>query len=436
MSKSKVDRTDFRKFSKAKGLRESTFPFAEKGLTHFRKIFSTLGWLFLFSVLAIVFRVIRSLIPDTVAEAEIPQIGETPQAEASPLEALNLNLPTELLGSLSIESVKTGALGIADASLRVIVIVFASTAVIFAVKLALHIVAYAFLTVRRWRYFERETLMNDFRAERLRRRLIGEADARERLSNAKARVKDEDSREGNRASIESKSTVEALKIFCKMKVRVNTRQNKSGNQISRRYEISFKWPSNKSVADELFKLTEGLDDLANTIEAGDVSFGERVDASDRSKLSFEGVLIVKDKYAFEVSTEDTSGEVYEYSFPLTLLIDRRAKRQEMKELAEEWANSTASALDNLLTTAKSSVKRSNVVVGASTALFEYDMAFSMDLSKTQRLGESLDSVFKTSGCDVAVVNGKLQVTIPLPSDLSLPIDVGEMYRGVFGKDAA
>ena len=63
------------------------------------------------------------------------------------------------------------------------------------------------------------------------------------------------------------------------------------------------------------------------------------------------------------------------------------------------------------------------------------MSFNLNINGIDKMGSNIDSIFKTSGTSVQIVNGNLQIVIAVPKEYALPIDVGEMYRKVFGRDA-
>ena len=122
---------------------------------------------------------------------------------------------------------------------------------------------------------------------------------------------------------------------------------------------------------------------------------------------------------------------YEHAFPLDLLIDHTEEITKKKDQALRWATQTASAIDNLLSTSKTQANRQKVDVGSSSALFIYDMSTAIDIKNMDSMAETFNSAFKTKGSTISIDAGRILITIPLPKQFKLPIDVPSMYREVF-----
>ena len=106
---------------------------------------------------------------------------------------------------------------------------------------------------------------------------------------------------------------------------------------------------------------------------------------------------------------------YESAYPITDLVDRQDTIDAKKELASEWAQRTGAMLDRFLITAKMKVTRINTNVSSSKATYLYDMALDSNLSGGfNKFDDTLDKTFKLKGSTVNVVNGCLEIVLPIP----------------------
>ena len=132
--------------------------------------------------------------------------------------------------------------------------------------------------------------------------------------------------------------------------------------------------------------------------------------------------------------EDEDTATYEYTFKLSHLIDKRAEIKRLTHQANLWAERTGDAIDGILTTSNAKVDRLSTSVSASNALFTYKISFRIDVQNFEKFQESFDTIFNTTGTSVQIKNGDLLIAVPLPKELIVPIDVGSMYREIFGND--
>lgn len=293
------------------------------------------------------------------------------------------------------------------------------------------IAMYIVNVMMRWRAYERECLKSDWIALRLRRRLLKAMKIRQRMRSLSRQISNAGENSDTSSYI---SRLEALRLINQMMVQVNVRESLDTDAILRYYMVSIELPSAEDEYDELMKYVKSFSTLATRVARGKVSFGEMEISSDRSRMWFSDSVAVLDKYRREVE-EVVEDEIYEYSFPLTLLVDRRQEIAEKVDAASVWAERTGQALDKLFATKNTAAKRLKTRLGAASVMYEYEMSFNLNINGMDKMGSNIDSIFKTSGTSVQIVNGNLQIVITVPKEYALPIDVGEMYRKVFGRDA-
>ena len=394
----------FKEYAKSRELEVNDFPHARLGR----------------SFLKMIIRIVKTILVLFVIGFVINQLPVDPD------ETFGESLPDDRLREI-VWVVASGFLHTLD-SLGVILNTVCYALIVLIIAL---IAMYIVNVMMRWRAYERECLKSDWIALRLRRRLLKAMKIRQRMRSLSRQI----SKAGENSDTSSyTSRLEALRLINQMMVQVNVRESLDTDAILRYYMVSIELPSAEDEYDELMKYVKSFSTLATRVARGKVSFGEMEISSDRSRMWFSDSVAVLDKYRREVE-EVVEDEIYEYSFPLTLLVDRRQEIAEKVDAASVWAERTGQALDKLFATKNTAAKRLKTRLGAASVMYEYEMSFNLNINGMDKMGSNIDSIFKTSGTSVQIVNGNLQIVIAVPKEYALPIDVGEMYRKVFGRDA-
>lgn len=399
-----MSKKSFKEYAKSRELEANDFPHARAG----RKILKTM------------INIVKVLILVYVLSFFLDQLPTEPDENLG--QSLTDDRARELLWVIA-----SGSLHTLD-SLGFALSMFID---VLSALLAILIVVYMMNVVSRWRAYERGCLKSDWTAIRLRKRLLKSLKVRQKMKSLQRQISNASE---NSDTSQYTSRLEALKLINQMSVQVNVRESLDTDAVLRYYSVSIDLPSAEDEYDDVMKYTKAFSTLATRVARGKVSFGEMEISSDRSKMWFSDAVAVKDKYRRAV-VEQIDDQVYEYSFPLTLLVDRRQERATKIEAASVWAERTGQALDKLFATKNTAAKRLKTKLGAASVMYEYEMSFNLNLNGMDRMGSNIDSIFKTSGTTVQIVNGNLQIVIAVPKEYSLPIDVGEMYRKVFGQDA-
>lgn len=295
---------------------------------------------------------------------------------------------------------------------------------------------------RRAHEFERNIIKNDIIAVALYRKIQNSLRIHKRLSEAKRAARPKSSGNGlsEAPSADNIAKVDELKAMRKMDIRVNTRQKLASDKINTMYSIYMDLPLDETVASNLLKRVENLNETVTRLAKGVVTIGGYQVTEDRQTIVFQGETPdIDDPYNYDerlANKADDNVEVvyYESAYPITDLVDRQDTIDAKKELASEWAQRTGAMLDRFLITAKMKVTRINTNVSSSKATYLYDMALDSNLSGGfNKFDDTLDKTFKLKGSTVNVVNGCLEIVLPIPKDYNIPINVPTLYRQAFGE---
>lgn len=297
-------------------------------------------------------------------------------------------------------------------------------------------VAYAVVAILRWRSFERNVLRSDRRAKKLRKSLLKEKNISRLISDQQnANQKERENSDRNKTSLENEIKLEALKAVSKLKVSVNERQSLDSEDVMRYYAISIDMPNSQKKRDAIISLIDDVGQTANRIDYSELRFGDYLEFEDGSKVVFQDAYKIKDKYAKAEAALKQDDRKSEFSIDLSLFNDEQAEIDAKKLSANRWAKVQADVLDNFFKTKGLTSRQLNVVVGASTALIEYELSLDLkNLNSLDSYSKVIDSVFDITGTTITISGKKMSVTLPLPVENKLPIDVPTMYRQTFGSE--
>lgn len=422
---------DFHEIAEARGFSNTYYPHAAKGQSLMRLILKSLKFSSIFAVGFFISKMFEIFL-----KVDKPDLNELSgsgrswydlssgtidiDAITADLQPKNLLFLLRNIGSL-IVSILEWTTAIVSISLLILILIL--------------IPVWITIAIMRNRNYERNCLINDITASNLKSALIRRMGLNRRLRAlnkrySKARESSTDQVDSIEIDLRALQSIKAMRVF------VNTRQSLNGDEIETQYRIEFTTEDDYAAYEKMMQELKKIDNIADVAMRGKVSFGQISESKDRSTLTVKAVKIEEDKYDFSdwVDDEDADSQVYEYTFKLSHLKDKRLEIKKLSHKAQLWADRTGSALDEILTTSNAKVDRLSTFVSASNALFTYKISFRIDVQNFEKFQDSLDTAFGTTGTSVQIKDGNLLIAIPLPSELIVPIDVGSMYREIFGDD--
>jgi hypothetical protein len=436
----------FKERSKEMDYSNLNYPYADKGPTKMRRLENTIFAMIAFTASSALFGYIGNSIkvenpvkPQEIAN-QAQQIGQSANDSSQLISKLfNTDFGLSNLqngGSTYLlkNTLKNISLG-ASSLCKFIAIMLLIVSFILLLNYLLNV-------KRRAHEFERNIIKNDIIAVALYRKIQNSLRIHKRLSEAKrtARPKSSGNGPSEAPSADNIAKVDELKAMRKMDIRVNTRQKLASDKINTMYSIYMDLPLDETVASNLLKRVENLNETVTRLAKGVVTIGGYQVTEDRQTIVFQGETPdIDDPYNYDerlANKADDNVEVvyYESAYPITDLVDRQDTIDAKKELASEWAQRTGAMLDRFLITAKMKVTRINTNVSSSKATYLYDMALDSNLSGGfNKFDDTLDKTFKLKGSTVNVVNGCLEIVLPIPKDYNIPINVPTLYRQAFGE---
>lgn len=416
------------------------YPYADKGPKKMRRLQVT----FVSSLISFISSFICKFISNSIKVNAV----NLSQTAATASETVNNDSSNKVVGLISWFSGAGGALTSSGTVFKqVIKTVFLSISfitkilgILLILLSIIFLINYLINVVKRNREYERNVIINDFKAVALYRKVQGSLKISKRLREAKKSARPKSSGGSSEPpSADSLSKVEEFKLLRKMDIRINTRQKLTSNKINTIYSIFVEVPLDEQTTQSLIKRMETLNDTFTRLARGQVTMGGYLITEDRQLMVIQGETPdLDDPYDYSKQVEklkekDVEIKYYDSAYKISNLVDRTADIESKKALAEEWAHRTGEMLDRFLITSKMKVTRINTNVASSKATFVYDLATDSNLSSGfSKFDEALDKTFKTVGSSVGIVNGHLEVVLPIPKEYRISINVPSLYRDAFG----
>lgn len=424
----------FKERSKELDYSNLNYPFADKGPKKMRRLQNTIFLTIIFKLLNVIFIYIGDhLKANPVVKNPQPAMTDSPDfvQKVFGLDYKSLGLTDGGIDGLLKNLGKNVSYFLGHT--------FNVVYIILIIAIIILLIDYLWNVKKRAHEFERNIIKNDIQAVGLYRKIQNSLQIGKRLSEAKRAIKPKSGGASEPPSADNLAKVEELKAMRKMDIRVNTRQKLTSDKINTIYSIYIQLPLDETVAMNLLKRIETLNETFTRLARGLVTMGGYQITKDRQTVVFQGETPdIADPYNFTelldgLGDENVEIVYYESAYPLSKLVDQQATIDQKKELAFEWAQRTGEMLDRFLITAKMKVTRLNTNVSSSKATYVYDLALDSNLSSGfNKFDEAIDKTFKLKGSSVNIVNGHLEIILPIPKEYHIPINVPTLYREAFG----
>lgn len=298
-------------------------------------------------------------------------------------------------------------------------------------------IIYLVLVVRRWRSYERNVITNDISAYFFKRKLISALNIKHQKKAINHKLnKAQNNSNGSIVDYRDENRLTAFNQMLSMRVFFNTRQALDSLDIVKQVRVIVSLSQNAETDEILFKESEKISKISVRILNGKIPFDDMEITSNQSMLIVRGMVAVPDKYAKRNISDEkvVDDNVYVTSFPYELFDDKQEEIDLKRDSAIQWTSRTALSVDAILSTLGFQFSRVKSVSGATSSQYIYDMAVSSSGrgGNMNSLVESLESSLKIKGITTSFVAGQLQISIPVPVEYNIPINVATMYREVFG----
>lgn len=309
---------------------------------------------------------------------------------------------------------------------------------------------YLIVMLLRSRNHERQILINDFNAKRLRRRLLKQMEFKRLYKDEKRKISNQESQRKNqgkgqkggsrskpqRITKSDKMKMKSFKIASKLKVYKNTRTSFSdSSKLETQTRIVVPLPyKNTELTKQVKLIVQDLGDEATQSTNGKTDFGKMFISTDHKLFTSRGVNSKKDKYYYEPSKEDNLPEVSESTYSLSLFPDKSEDNAQKREDAEYWVSNMINRVKTILKNAKFACTYYDYQINSTVARLTFEIAEDNESVRFDKLPELLNQSLGTKGCDIEQEENYMHVMIPLPKRYSSIMDMATLYSEVFNKE--
>lgn len=291
---------------------------------------------------------------------------------------------------------------------------------------------YVLLIMLRHRHGEHAPILNDWEAHNLKKQIIDDLGA-----NRREKEDDESqTSKGKKRKKIKRSERMARKQIRKMNVEIHTRYEDGMPKPYKTYDVQFRRIGKIAYNKILLKKIEGLNEFL-TSETG-TSFSDRESygkvyeyrANQQLTKDKESIFVKMRRRSKKKDTGTTSSS--EFTFPLDLFVDKRAKIEEQEAKAEVFGKKTQESVGIHLSSKGVYVDESERFIGKTSVNLNYKLPPNVSkLPNNDELQTSIDTTLDVSGTGVKLDGSTLIITIPLPKSCAIPIDMKDMIEKVF-----
>lgn len=323
----------------------------------------------------------------------------------------------------------------------------------FTLTLVAMLALYIVLMFLRSRNHERQILANDFKAKRLRKKLLKQVayktlykEEKSKLANQEKQNKQQSQQSkkqksgGSRSrqiiSKSDKMRPKAYKIASKFKVLRNTRTSfGDASKLETQTRIIVKRPfKNGELTSQVDSIVADLSEEATQATSGKTDFGKVFMSTNHRADISRGINSKIDKYYYEPSEEDNLPEISESTYSLSLFPDKSEDNAQKRDDAEYWASNTINRVKTILKNAKFHCTYYGYQINSSVARITFEIAEDNESVQFDRLPQLLNQSLGMKNCDVLQEENYIHIMIPLPDRFQSVMDMSTLMREVFNKE--
>lgn len=321
--------------------------------------------------------------------------------------------------------------------------------VIMAVVFVVRLLVYVSNIIHRSRNYERDIISNDREARAIKKKVLASYNVNNRIAEIKRKQqKDANSSSSSKdvtdrviaafshgdVNVDDENKLKAWESLKTIIVRVNTREERMGDGVTKKYVVKVDLPTDEDIADIVGQKTKNINDVLRRIVGSKIVFGDVME-NDTGDFRFtEASVRADDKYAVEEVQEETVShhDEYEFSFSDDIFADHSMENRKKYKKVLRQAEDRVDSIGSLLTSDNTRAKLNDIRVNAATVVYSYEMSKMVDTNNLGDFGGRIDNIFQLKGTTVEVEAGHIVITTPLPPKLAQSQNIATLYRDAFG----
>lgn len=298
-------------------------------------------------------------------------------------------------------------------------------------------VVYGVTLMFRHHYGEQRPLFDDMESRRLKKEALRGLD----VGYDPNKLVDSDAdKKRKRAQTQLESDV--LTKLKSMSVSVHTRRDLELNEDVREYVVKIRQPKSKKVRDTLFRSIDDLGGILTRATNGEATFGEvNIDISGKyfsykSDVKIDKLYEEKNKKSKQhKAKEKEKSEVLvptdsEFTFPLELFKNNIPLIDSKKEQANKYADKVMQELELYFGSSQEPMIFDQRFVGNTSVQYRFSIAKKRNF-RLSEMQNNLPTYLNEPSVMLELDGSTLLITVPLPQEARVPIDVPTMIAKVF-----
>lgn len=252
--------------------------------------------------------------------------------------------------------------------------------------------------------------------------------------NAERRLTKETDGKGNKKErYKNKTEMYAVQAIRGMEVEVHARKDVNGVYYRQKASIKISQPQRVDVRKELLSKLDDAQGVFTASSKGELTFKEFESQSTRENFIWRAENDITDRIKAErekkKQKKQEKRKESEWAIPLDMFVDRQDKIDEQTAKAKEFGENTEKSINVYFSSSDIQAQLASMDVGNSTVAFRYKMrTIKFQLNTIE---EEIIRALDDDGIQVKAEAGDVVVSVPLPDDRKIPMDVRTMLEEEF-----
>lgn len=301
--------------------------------------------------------------------------------------------------------------------------------IIYAIMAVIYL---AMVYIRKTKYYEFDIFKNDGLALSFKRQLFYKTRFN---ANFKNKIKDIDNAE------ERRKKQRIAKLIKKSVIQVNSRMDVDGEGFFREFTMTIKRDNETRINEDLetvisdLRFSQALHEIADTRLHESIAFSNLVNLEKVYRISAtKGYSkdYLSNKLHIEFEEDKENEKTFHYSMPLSLIEEDSSEIiAEKKKEVLKWARSFEKNISFTMNTSKERATLDEIMAGDTSVIYLYTLPQNASINIAS-LEQNIQNNTKMKGIVAKLEAGVLQISVPVPDRLAVPVDFVTLLESTFG----
>lgn len=301
---------------------------------------------------------------------------------------------------------------------------------IFLITLIIYLVL---VFIRKTKYYEFDILKNDGLSLKFKKRLLYKTRFNVDFKNKISDIQDIN---------EKRKKKKIAKLIKKLVIQINSRMSIDEEGFFREFVLKIKRDNETKVNEELenvindLRFSQALHEIAEETLHESIAFSNLVNLEREYRIyATKGYSkeYLKNKLKLEFEEDKENEKTFHFSMPLALIEeDSSAIIAQKKKDVLKWAKSFEKNISFTMNTSKERATLDEIMAGDTSVIYVYTLPQNASIN-ISTLEQNIQNNTKMKGIVAKLEAGVLQISVPVPDKLTVPVDFVTLLEDTFGK---